>query len=83
MTAGITAVWLTLNAWDGTAVDRAFGAVTSSFIYTLLLGVMDACSGIIMWTEWRKNPIEESEYGEWTTRQLFHSLCDDLLYWFY
>lgn len=74
ITAALTALWQAINLWDSGAVAELFGAVGASVVYTLLHGIMALCSGLIVWHEWRNNPIEESEYGEWTGRQLFYAI---------
>jgi hypothetical protein len=74
ITAALTALWLAVNLLDSAAVADLFGNAGASFVYTLLLGTMALCSGTILWYEWRNNPVEESEYGEWTNRQLFHAI---------
>jgi hypothetical protein len=72
--AGLTALWILLDVWGGVDVARVFGDAGASFVYTVLLGAMALCSGGILWHEWRNNPIEHSEYGEWTGRQLFFAI---------
>lgn len=72
--AALAVLWVGFDVWSGVDLARAFGGAGASFVYTLLLGVMALCSGLIMLHEWRNNPMEESEYGEWTGRQLFHSI---------
>lgn len=39
---------------------------------SLLLVVM--CSGALAWAEFRSNPKEDAERGEWTNKMLFYSL---------
>jgi len=72
--AAITILWIGLDVWNGVDVARAFGDAGASFVYTFLLGVMALCSGVTLWHEWHNNPIEHSEYGEWTTKQLFYAI---------
>lgn len=31
------------------------------------------CSGTIAWYEFRANPLEEAEYGEWMGKMLFYA----------
>src|SRR3712207_8581921 len=35
-------------------------------VNAVLIGTVAACSGLIAWYEFRANPAEEAEYGEWT-----------------
>lgn len=74
ITAAIMALWLAFNLWDGGAVEDMLGDAGASFVYTPLLGIIALCSGTILWHEWRNNPVEESEYGEGTNRQLLHAI---------
>ena len=32
------------------------------------------CSGVIAWAEFRRNPSEDAESGEWTNKMLFYGL---------
>ncbi|CAN5893659.1 hypothetical protein BH23ACT11_BH23ACT11_25800 [soil metagenome] len=43
-------------------------------IASLLIGAEFISSGLLMWNEWRQNPIDETERGEWTGSQLLYSL---------
>ena len=58
------------------AVSTFAGGVATWLSWTigisLLLAMM--CSGGIMWMEFRMNPLEESERGEWTNAMLFYAL---------
>jgi membrane protein insertase Oxa1/YidC/SpoIIIJ len=36
--------------------------------------VVVVCSGALAWAEFRSNPKEEAERGEWTNKMLFYSL---------
>lgn len=73
-TTALAAAWLALNAWNGAGVEGVLGGATSSLVYTVLLRLLALCSGGILWREWRENPLEESEYGEWTMAQLFYAI---------
>lgn len=39
----------------------------------VLVGLTMATSGLVAWSEFRANPAEESEYGEWTEKQLLYA----------
>lgn len=39
---------------------------------SLLLVIV--CSGVIAWAEFRRNPSEDAERGEWTNKMLFYGL---------
>lgn len=49
--AVVTVVWLMLNVWNSAAVESVFGDSWSSLAYTVLLGIMATCSGVILWQE--------------------------------
>ena len=40
----------------------------------MTLLVVVACSGAIAWSEFKDNPSEEAERGEWTNKMLFYGL---------
>jgi hypothetical protein len=42
-------------------------------VYAVLMGIVVVCSGLITWQEFRANPAEEAEYGEWTGRMMFYA----------
>ncbi len=39
-----------------------------------LMGTVVVSSGLIAWYEFRANPAEEAEYGEWTGRMAFYAV---------
>src|SRR3712207_2675736 len=39
----------------------------------VLMGTVMVSSGLIAWQEFRANPAEEAEYGEWTGRMAFYA----------
>jgi hypothetical protein len=43
-------------------------------VNAVLMVVVVVCSGSIAWYEFRLNPMEDAERGEWTGRQLFYAL---------
>ena len=49
--------------------DRGLGVVNA-----VLIGTVVVCSGLIAWYEFRANPAEEAEYGEWTGRMSFYAV---------
>jgi hypothetical protein len=52
---------------------RSMGAWLTWTTGISLLVVM-ACSGAIAWIEFRSNPEEDAERGEWTNKMLFYGL---------
>jgi hypothetical protein len=58
----------------------AFYAITgsvgtaSSWATGISLLIVAVSSGVITWVEFRKNPADEAERGEWTNRALFYGL---------
>ncbi|CAN5549476.1 hypothetical protein BH24ACT22_BH24ACT22_13810 [soil metagenome] len=42
------------------------------FAGTLILTVL-LSSGILLWNEWRNNPVEETEHGEWSGNQFLYA----------
>lgn len=43
-------------------------------VFGMLVSVALICSGTIAWYEFRANPLEEAEYGEWTGKMLFWAI---------
>ncbi len=43
-------------------------------VNAFLMGAVVVCSGALAWYEFRLNPMEDTERGEWTGRQLFYGL---------
>ena len=41
----------------------------------VLMVAVVVCSGAIAWSEFRLNPMADTERGEWTGRQLFYALA--------
>jgi hypothetical protein len=39
----------------------------------VLVGLAMAASGLLAWGEFRANPAQESEYGEWTAKALLYA----------
>ncbi len=44
-------------------------------MFSLALRTACRSSADILGREWRSNPVEESEYGEWTNKQLFYAVA--------
>jgi hypothetical protein len=42
-------------------------------VNAVLMGTVTVSSGLIAWQEFRANPAEEAEYGEWTGRMAFYA----------
>jgi hypothetical protein len=42
-------------------------------VNAVMMGTVVVCSGLIAWQEFRANPAEEAEYGEWTGRMAFYA----------
>jgi hypothetical protein len=51
-----------------------FGARGSRVVNAALLVAIVACSGAIASDEFGRNPVDDTERGEWTNRQLFYTL---------
>jgi hypothetical protein len=51
-----------------------FGDRGSRVVNAVLITVVVVCSGAIASYEFGRNPIAETERGEWTNRQLFYAL---------
>jgi hypothetical protein len=43
-------------------------------VNAVLMGTVMVSSGLIAWYEFRANPAEEAEYGEWTARMSFYAV---------
>ncbi len=43
-------------------------------VNAVLMGTVMVSSGLIAWYEFRANPAEEAEYGEWTAKMSFYAL---------
>lgn len=67
-----TVAWLALS--NAGPVRDAVGLGGSRLIFTALISTIAACSGLLLWREWRDDPAEHSEYGEWTNKQLLYAI---------
>lgn len=72
--APLLAVLLALYAFGTGVLMGVIGETPFFWLTGILIVVVMLCSGFITWYEFRKNPLEESERGEWTGRQLFHTI---------
>ena len=63
--------WLALSNAAGPLGDAVGG---SRLIFSALISTIAACSGLLLWREWRDDPAEPCEYGEWTNKQLFYAI---------
>ena len=55
------------------ALTQSMGAWLT-WITGISLLVVVMCSGALAWAEFRSNPEEDTERGEWTNKMLFYSL---------
>src|SRR5215210_4639224 len=55
------------------SVTQSIGP-TQSLITGISLSVVVISSGAIAWVEFRSNPLDDSERGEWTNKMLFYGL---------
>ncbi len=72
LSVAATVAWLALSSSG--LVGDAVGVRGSQTVFTALIATIATCSGLILWREWRDDPAEESEYGEWTNKQLFYAI---------
>jgi hypothetical protein len=43
-------------------------------VTAVLMALLVVCSGVLALYEFRRNPLSDTERGEWTRRQLFYAL---------
>jgi hypothetical protein len=67
--ASLFVAWLSYDFMVGLLSDKGLGAFNAVLIATVV-----ACSGLIAWYEFRANPAEEAEYGEWTGKMAFYAM---------
>ncbi|PLS84288.1 MAG: hypothetical protein CYG60_18750 [Actinobacteria bacterium] len=72
--APLLAVLLALYASNRGVLFGVLGEEPFFWLTAILLVVVLFCSGFVTWHEFRRNPLEESERGEWTGRQLFYTI---------
>lgn len=61
--------WINYDFMVDTLGPAYFIRVADVLIATVLLS-----SGVLLLREWRNNPVEETERGEWTSSQLIYSI---------
>jgi hypothetical protein len=64
---------LVLSWLDYGLLEGLLGDGGMRFAFGVLVGVVLICSGLIAWYEFRANPAEDAEYGEWTGRMAFYA----------
>jgi hypothetical protein len=67
--ASLVVAWLSYDFVVGLLSDEGLEVVNA-----VLIGTVAACSGLIAWYEFRANPAEEAEYGEWTGKMAFYAM---------
>ena len=69
LVASLFVAFLSYDFLVGLLSDEGLEAVNA-----VLMGTVVVSSGLIAWYEFRANPAEEAEYGEWTARMSFYAL---------
>ncbi len=68
LVASLFVAFLSYDFMVGLLSDEGLEVVNA-----VLMGTVVVCSGLIAWQEFRANPAEEAEYGEWTGRMVFYA----------
>ncbi len=68
LVASLLVAWLSFDFMVGLLSNEGLEVVNA-----VLMGTVVVCSGLIAWYEFRANPAEEAEYGEWTGRMSFYA----------
>jgi hypothetical protein len=68
LVASLFAAWLSYDFVVGLLREEGLEVVNA-----VLMGTVVVSSGLIAWQEFRANPAEEAEYGEWTGRMAFYA----------
>ena len=68
LVAPLFVAWLSYDFMAGLLSEEGLEIVNA-----VLMGIVGVCSGLIAWAEFRANPAEEAEYGEWTGRMAFYA----------
>jgi hypothetical protein len=71
---------LALSALNYDFIAGMFGEKGFRIVNAVVVGVMVVCSGGIAAYEFWLNPMEDTERGEWTTRQLFYAIVFTLTF---
>ena len=68
LVASLFVAWLSYDFMVGLLSEEGLEVVNA-----VLMGIVVVCSGLIAWAEFRANPAQEAEYGEWTGRMAFYA----------
>lgn len=63
-----------LSAWSDPLVVGLLGEEGYIRLAGALVALALLCSGPLLWREWRRNPVEETERGEWTGKELLYAI---------
>lgn len=75
MVAGPSFVLLIAFSWlSYDYLVSLFGPEYFIRVASALIGALLISSGLLMLNEWRNNPLEETEQGEWSGDQLLYSI---------
>ena len=69
LAASLFVAFLSYDFLVGLLSDKGLSVVNA-----VLIGTVTVCSGLLAWYEFRANPAEEAEYGEWTGRMAFYAM---------
>src|SRR3712207_4445421 len=68
LVGSVLVAWLSYDFVVGLLNEEGLEVVNA-----VLMGTVVVSSGLIAWYEFRANPAEEAEYGEWTGRMAFYA----------
>jgi hypothetical protein len=71
---------LVLSGLNYDFIGGMFGEKGFRVVNAVVVGVLAICSGVIASYEFWLNPMEDTERGEWTTRQLFYAIVFTLTF---
>ena len=60
--------------WVAALLVVSLVLLEAPIVNAILMVAVVVCSGALAWHEFRLNPMEVTERGEWTGRQLFYGL---------
>jgi hypothetical protein len=69
LVASLLVAWLSYDFIVGLLSDEGLEVVNA-----VLMGTVMVISGLIAWYEFRANPADEAEYGEWTGKMSFYAV---------